>query len=248
MKKWIPNAITLLNLFCGCAAIINILDYQFMPAFWFLVAAGLFDFADGLVARLLNVSSEHGKELDSLADMVSFGAVPGIIYYTLLFIHFNAPAAAPHAEQLGMPLIWSWYAAPGILVAMFSALRLAKFNLDTRQSENFVGVATPTSTVFAVGLMLWASGNVSETLTAWAFSPLVLFPSILVFSYLLISEHPMFSFKIKGKGWAGNETRIIFAVLAVLLLVWLKWAAFPFIVGVYLLINLVAPPTAEAAK
>lgn len=248
MKKWIPNAITLLNLFCGCAAIVNILDYQFMPAFWFLVAAGLFDFADGLVARLLNVSSEHGKELDSLADMVSFGAVPAFIYYTLLFIHHDfAPAAAPPAEQLSAPITWSWYAAPGLLVAMFSALRLAKFNLDTRQSENFIGVATPTSTVFATGLMLIFALNPF----GWAnyvLNPLVLYPAILVFSYLLVSEHPMFSFKIKSGGWVGNRRRIIFAVLSIALLVGLRWAAFPFIVGVYLIINLVAPPTAEAAK
>lgn len=245
VKKWIPNAITLLNLFCGCAAIVNILDYQFLTAFWFLVAAGVFDFADGLVARLLQVSSEHGKELDSLADMVSFGAVPGIIYYTLLFIHFDiAPAAAPSATY-DEPLVWSWYASIGLLVALFSALRLAKFNLDTRQSENFIGVATPTSTVFAAGLMLWTQ---SDTWASWAYSPFVLLPSILVFSYLLVSEHPMFSFKIKGRGWAGNETRIIFAVLAIALLIGLRSAAFPFIVGVYLIINLVAPPAAQAAK
>ena len=249
VKKWIPNAITLLNLFCGCAAIINILDYQFIAAFWFLVAAGVFDFADGLAARLLNVSSEHGKELDSLADMVSFGAVPGIIYYTLLFIHFGtAPAPAPHTELVGMPITWSWYAAPGLIVALFSALRLAKFNLDTRQSENFIGVATPTSTVFATGLLLWADGQGGDTLASYAFSPLLLFPAVLVFSYLLVSEHPMFSFKLKSRGWAGNETRIIFAAFAIGLLVWLQAAAFPFIVGVYLLINLIAPPTATAAK
>ena len=249
MKKWIPNAITLLNVFCGCAAIINILDYQFMTAFWLLVAAGLADFADGLAARLLNVSSEHGKELDSLADMVSFGAVPGIIYYTLLFVHFEtSPYPAPQMELAGIPITWSWYAAPGLLVAMFSALRLAKFNLDTRQTENFIGVATPTSTVFAVGIMLWANQQGGDYFTSLAFSPLLLYPAILVFSYLLISEHPMFSFKIKSGGWVGNRRRIIFAVLALILLVWLRWAAFPFIVGVYLIINLVAPPPATADK
>jgi CDP-diacylglycerol--serine O-phosphatidyltransferase len=235
VKKWIPNAITLLNLFCGCAAIINILDHQFIMAFWLLVAAGLFDFADGLVARLLNVSSEHGKELDSLADMVSFGAVPGIIYYTLLFIgQSSAPASAPD-------VIWSWYAAPGLIVVLFSALRLAKFNLDTRQTENFMGVATPTSTVFAVGIMLIYTLDPFGW-SAWALSPLVLYPSIAAFSYLLVSEHPMFSFKIKGAKWAGNETRIIFAVLAIVLLIGLRTAAFPFIVGAYLIINLIAPP------
>lgn len=240
MKKrsQIPNAITLLNLFCGCAAIINILDHQFIYAFWLLFAAGLFDFADGLVARLLNVQSEHGKELDSLADMVSFGAVPGVIYYTLLFIgNSPAPAAAP-------PITWSWYAAPGLIVVLFSALRLAKFNLDTRQTENFMGVATPTSTVFATGIMLIYALNPFGW-AAWALSPYVLYPAIVIFSYLLVSEHPMFSFKIKGARWAGNETRIIFAVLALVLLAALRTAAFPFIVGVYLILNLVAPPKAS---
>ena len=250
VKQHIPNFITLLNLFCGCAAIINVLDYQFVAAFWFLFAAGWFDFADGLVARLLNVSSEHGKELDSLADMVSFGAAPAMIYYSLLFINFHpAPAAAPLDLELTTllptdgfaPVSWSWYAAPALLVAMFSGLRLAKFNLDTRQSENFIGVATPTSTVFATGIMLIYALDPFGW-SAYALSPWLLYPAVLVFSYLLVSEHPMFSFKIKGLRWAGNETRIIFAVLAVLLLIALRTAAFPFIVGVYLVINLVRPP------
>lgn len=246
--KWIPNAITLLNLFCGCAAIINILDQEFIVAFWFLFAAGWFDFADGLVARWLNVSSEHGKELDSLSDMVSFGVAPAIIYYALLEGEIGpgsilfAPSSAPAAA----PIEWSWSAAPALLIALFSALRLAKFNLDTRQTENFMGVATPTSTVFATGLMLiyaldpfgWAE---------YAISPWVLYPSIIGFSYLLISEHPMFSFKIKGARWAGNETRIIFAVLALALLLTLRTAAFPFIVGIYLIINLVAPPKSSVS-
>jgi len=238
VKNQIPNAITLLNLFCGCAAIINILDYQFVTAFWFLFAAGWFDFADGLVARMLNVSSEHGKELDSLADMVSFGAVPGVIYYTLLFIDPSVAPATP-------PVSWSWYAAPGLLVALFSALRLAKFNLDTRQTENFVGVATPTSTVFAAGIMLIYALDPFGW-SVYAQSPFVLYPAIIAFSYLLISEHPMFSFKIKGMKWVGNETRIIFAVLALVLLLTLRTAAFPFIVGVYLIINLIAPPKSMA--
>lgn len=241
IKQHIPNAITLLNLFCGCAAVINILDHQYLTAFWFLFAAGLFDFADGLVARLLNVSSEHGKELDSLADMVSFGVVPGLIYYALLF---NGSALVPAAAP---PITWSWMAAPGLSVALFSALRLAKFNLDTRQTENFVGVATPTSTVFATGIMLIYALDLFGW-AVYAASPYVLYPAIIGFSYLLVSEHPMFSFKIKGVRWVGNETRIIFAVLALALLFTLRAAAFPFIVVVYLIINLIAPPTTEPAS
>ena len=236
MKAWIPNFVTLLNLFCGCAALVCILDLQFITAFWFLFAAGWFDFADGLVARALNVSSEHGKELDSLADMVSFGVVPAMIYYVLLQLGTDpAPTA----------ISWSWYAAPALLVALFSALRLAKFNLDTRQSENFIGVATPTSTVYAVGLMLIVATH--PDWAAYVLNPLVLYPSILLMSYLLVSEHPMFSFKMKGFGWAGNETRYIFAAVAICLLVFLWTSAFPFIVGVYVLLNLAYPPVAKSA-
>ena len=245
MKAWIPNFVTLLNLFCGCAALICILDLRFIPAFWFLFAAGWFDFADGLVARALDVSSEHGKELDSLADMVSFGVVPAVIYYVLLLsANFLAPAPPPdpdtYAPLAPFTVTWSWYAAPALLLAMFSALRLAKFNLDTRQTENFLGVATPTSTVYATGLMLIVATN--EAWAPYVLSPLVLYPSILIFSYLLVSEHPMFSFKLKGFGWAGNETRYIFAAAAIVLFLLLWTSAFPFIVLVYLLLNLVSPP------
>ena len=244
MKSYIPNTITLLNLFCGIAALINILDGRFIAAFWFLFAAGLFDFADGLVARMLNVSSEHGKELDSLADMVSFGVVPAVIYYVLL--SYNSYEFPLIYGEEGMPtVVWAWSAAPALLVALFSCLRLAKFNLDTRQTENFVGVATPTSTLYAVGLMLIFATNPYE-LAPYVTSPYILYPSILAFSYLLVSEHPMFSFKLKGLGWAGNETRIIFAALAVACLVFLQTAAFPFIVAIYLILNLVAPPKTSA--
>ncbi|MEM1359658.1 MAG: hypothetical protein AAGF89_15755, partial [Bacteroidota bacterium] len=180
---------------------------------------------------------------------VSFGVAPAMIYYVLLCISFGAEAVypIPDAAPAAAPsIIWLWPAAPALLIALFSALRLAKFNLDTRQTENFMGVATPTSTVFATGLMLiyaldpfgWAE---------YVLSPWVLYPSIIAFSYLLVSEHPMFSFKIKGARWAGNESRIIFALLALVLLLTLRTAAFPFIVGVYLIINLIAPPKSSAS-
>ena len=245
VKAWIPNFVTLLNLFCGCAALICILDLRFIPAFWFLFAAGWFDFADGLVARALNVSSEHGKELDSLADMVSFGVVPAVIYYVLLLsTNYLAPAAAPdpdaYAPLVPFTVTWSWYAAPALLIALFSALRLAKFNLDTRQSENFLGVATPTSTIYATGLMLIVATNADWRL--YVLSPWVLYPSIIAFCYLLVSEHPMFSFKLKGFGWVGNETKYIFAALAIGLLAVFWASAFPLIVLVYILLNLASPP------
>ncbi|PHI21560.1 CDP-diacylglycerol--serine O-phosphatidyltransferase [Lewinellaceae bacterium SD302] len=239
MKAWIPNAITLLNLLCGCAAVVNILDGQFIPAFWFLFAAGWFDFADGLVARLLKVSSEHGKELDSLADMVSFGFVPGIIYYVFLYYQSSSISIDPDALMAGdeLSIGWSWYAAPGLLVTLFSALRLAKFNLDDRQTDDFIGLATPSSTVYATGLMLIYATDAFGW-GHYVLSPWVLYPSILLMSYLLVAEIPMFSFKVKGFGWVGNRKRFIFAAVAIGLLVFLRQAAFPFIIIAYLIINL----------
>ena len=237
MKAWIPNVITLLNLLCGCAAVVCVLDHEFIPAFWFLFAAGWFDFADGLIARLLKVSSEHGKELDSLSDMVSFGVVPGVIYY--VFLDFNVAGFEVAAMTAGADTHsgFSWLPLAGFIVTLFSALRLAKFNLDTRQTEDFIGLATPSSTVYATGLMLIyatdAFGWAQYITELW-----VLIPSILVMSYLLVAEIPMFSFKLKGLGWQGNEIRFIFAAAAVILLVFLQQAAFPFIILVYLLLNI----------
>lgn len=240
MKAWIPNSITLLNLLCGCAAIVCILDLQFIPAFWFLFAAGWFDFADGLVARLLKVSSEHGKELDSLADMVSFGFVPGAIYYVLLYLG-NLPEGMDPLTATGdsLRVSWNWLAAPALLVTLFSALRLAKFNLDDRQTDDFIGLATPSSTVYATGLMLILATNAFGW-GVYVLSPWVLFPSIILMSYLLVAEIPMFSFKVKGFGWVGNRKRFIFAAVAIGLLLFLQQAAFPFIIVSYLIINLVA--------
>lgn len=240
MKAWIPNGITLLNLFCGGAAIINILDYQFLAAAGFLFAAVAFDFADGLVARALGVSSEHGKELDSLADMVSFGLVPGVIYYVLLFNgNHNLTSEVANLNSEPTPLRWQWAAAPGLLVTLFSALRLAKFNLDERQTDDFIGLATPSSTAYATGLMLIYALD-SFGWGAYVLSPWVLYPSIGLMCFLLVSELPMFSFKLKSRGWAGNEKRFIFAAVAVGLLVSLRLAALPFIVLTYLAFNLAA--------
>ncbi|MCB0663026.1 MAG: CDP-alcohol phosphatidyltransferase family protein, partial [Saprospiraceae bacterium] len=133
----LPNLITLLNLFFGCLAAISILNGAYYLGIIFSLAGGLADFLDGMVARLLNVQSNIGKELDSLADMVSFGFVPGIIFYKLISLNLPWP---------GLSVI-NWYAVPAFLITMFSALRLAKFNLDNRQTESFIGMPTPAATV-----------------------------------------------------------------------------------------------------
>ena len=227
VKKQIPNAITLLNLVFGCCALVSILYGQYVSGFGFIVAAVAADYADGLVARLLGVHSELGKELDSIADMVSFGAVPGAIYYQLLLVALGqeGPDALVYA------------AVPGFVLSAFSGLRLAKFNLDTRQTDGFIGLPTPSSTMFVTGLMLIYALD-SYGMGDWVVSsPVVLYVLIALQSYLLVSEIPMFALKFKSLAWAGNEIKFIFAGIALLLLILTREVAFSAVVVLYVLFS-----------
>ncbi len=218
IKKHIPNAITMLNLFGGCCTVVCILYGQFETAFLFYVGSNIADFLDGALARVLHVKSELGVQLDSLADMVSFGLVPGLIFYSLL-----APDGLRELH---------WAALPGFIVTLFSALRLGKFNIDTRQTLSFLGMPTPASAMFAVGLMLIAHFNTfgwGEVVT----NPLFLYACIAILSILMVSELPMFSLKFSGLQWKGNEIRIIFAAAAVFALITLREAAFALIIAAY---------------
>jgi CDP-diacylglycerol---serine O-phosphatidyltransferase len=230
MKKHIPNILTLLNLFCGCCALVCLFSADFDTATLFLVVSGVCDFLDGMVARLLNVKSEFGKEIDSLADMVSFGVVPGAILYMLL----HNPQISTDSYNL---LNINYLAMPAFIVSAFSCYRLAKFNLDTRQTENFIGLNTPTNTMFFIGLLYIVKENIfglADTIETPAF----LYSLIPLSSFLLISEIPMFGMKVKGFTWKGNEARFVFLAVAIGLLFWLKWAGLAFVVVFYILLNL----------
>ena len=229
MKKHIPNFITLINLFCGCCALVFIFHKDYVPAFWFIFLGGLADYSDGLVARILDVKSPLGKELDSMADMVTFGIAPGAIIYTLLADHHLLENYFFGEINLA--------ALPAFILSVFSGLRLARFNLDTRQSEDFIGLPVPSSTMFVTGLMLiyhFDSFGLNETIS----SPYFLYPVIPILSYLLVAELPMFSMKFKGKQWKGNERRIIFLLLGITLTIFLKGTAFSIIVILYVLLSL----------
>jgi CDP-diacylglycerol---serine O-phosphatidyltransferase len=231
MKKHIPNILTLLNLFCGCCALVCIFSVDFEAATLFLCVSGVCDFLDGMVARLLNVKSEFGKEVDSLADMVSFGVVPGAIVYMLL----HDPQLT---NDLYNPLSINYLAMPAFIISAFSCYRLAKFNLDTRQTQDFIGLNTPSNTMFFIGLLYIAKENVFG-LADTVLNPTFLYALIPISSYLLISEIPMFSMKAKGFSWKGNEFRFIFLVVMIGLLFWLKWAGLAFVVVFYILLNLI---------
>ena len=224
--RQIPNLITLANLFCGCAATVAVLNYEWNHAFWLFLLAGVFDFGDGLAARLLKVSSPVGKELDSLADMVSFGFFPGAIFYTLLEFSQTTGTEIPEPYYL---------AYAGFVFTLAAAYRLAKFNLDTRQSENFIGMATPAATALAVGLMVWAESEVYdlEILN----QPWFLIGTAVILSILMLSEIPFFAFKLKSLGWRGNEIRYIFAAVSIAGLIFFGKLAIAPLVVFYILLN-----------
>lgn len=226
MKNWIPNSITLLNLFCGTTAIIALLDEQLLLGAALLLAAAVADFFDGLVARLLRVAGPMGKELDSLADMVSFGVAPGIILYAI------------YRQGLGVPALLIWSGLPLLIVALFSAIRLAKFNLDDRQTDSFIGLPTPAATLFVVGLLLIYEQD-SFGLGRFIQQPAVLFASAITLSALLVAELPMFSLKFKHFRWQGNQIRYIFAAIALLFGLLLQEAAIAPLLLVYIIINLI---------
>ena len=164
-----------------------------------------------------------------MADMVSFGVAPGAILYMLLHLGLTESNLDNYVHST------NWWALPGFLVSVFAGLRLARFNLDTRQTEDFIGLATPSMTMFVTGLMV-IYYNDSLGLAWLVTHPYLLYPTIAVFSYLMVAEIPMFSFKFKGSGWKGNEWRYSFIIITVLMLIFLQEASFSLIVLTYILI------------
>lgn len=216
VTKHIPNTITLLNLLTGCIAVYYAFIGQFDTVFLLVIIAAVFDFLDGLAARALHAYSPLGKELDSLADMVSFGVVPGVIAFSLM-------------RAGDMPL---WLSFSGFLIPVFSGYRLAKFNIDERQTQSFIGLPTPANALFWIGI----STAYAELLTSttWIIPQLV-----LIFSILLIAEIPMFSLKFKNFGMAENKTRYIFLVGCIALMIIFGLKSMAFIIAWYILWSLI---------
>lgn len=230
MKKNIPNFITLLNLFFGCCALASVLYGQFFQAFVFSLGSGLADYLDGTFARVLKVKSPLGQQLDSLADMVSFGVVPGAIIYMLLVKGLSDVDVLPIELTLA--------ASPAFLITLFAAIRLANFNIDTRQTENFIGMPTPSCAMFTVGLMLIFQYN-SFGLAHLVSNPVFLYLTIPVLCWLMVARFPMFGLKFKNLSWAGNEIRFIFAAVSLALIIWFREASLSLIIVAYVLFSLV---------
>ena len=232
MRQHIPNFLTLSNLFCGCCAILYILNGQQEVAALFTLGSFFFDYLDGMAARALKVSSPLGKELDSLADVVSFGVVPGMMLYMMLWD--RTWTAYPPASIL--PNI-SVAALPAFVLSMLSALRLAKFNLDTRQANYFIGLSTPACTVFVLGLALTAH-NDTLGLRDVLLNPVLLYALIALLSWLLVSEIPMFGMKIKRFDWQSNRFNLAFLLLFIVLIFLLKALALSAIIVIYILASM----------
>lgn len=225
ITRQIPNTITCCNLFSGCIASVAALQGNYTMAIVFIIIGAVFDFFDGMAARLLNVSSPIGKELDSLADDISFGFAPASIVFSL-FKEVHYPAfLLPAAE-------WLPYAA--FLIAVFSALRLAKFNVDTRQTSSFIGMPTPANALFWGSLVAGAH----DFLVSEAFNALYLLIMVLVMSYLLIAEIPMFSLKFKNLSWKSNKVSYIFLIVSIPLLIFFQVSGFAAVILWYILLSL----------
>jgi len=236
VKKHIPNLFTLLNLSSGLIAILFIFKQDWKTAALFVALGIFFDFFDGLAARLLNVSSRLGLELDSLADMVTSGVAPA---FTLFFLI---------QKSLGISVLdnFDWdvkHLLPfaGFLVALGSAYRLAKFNIDERQTTAFIGLPTPANALFIMSLPLIIYDKNATALSSILLNPYILILIAILSTYILNADIHLFSLKLKGPlNWKNQKVKIIFILFSILLIVLLKYLSVPLIILTYIILSIIS--------
>jgi CDP-diacylglycerol---serine O-phosphatidyltransferase len=234
MKKHIPNFLTLLNLVCGCLALVAVFHQRFDTALALVLTAGVLDFFDGFVARLLKVDGALGKQLDSLADVVTFGVVPGFVLYQMVVYSIGNKM-----PQLGIDSpIWYW-AYLAMIVPVASAYRLAKFNIDTRQSSYFLGMPTPANGIFWSSLPVMVKNSHVPSVLEWFGNPFFLIVLGFISALVMVSEIPLISFKFKHYQWKGNEGKYLLLISSVVLIAFFQLSALPLIIVLYLLLSLV---------
>ena len=226
IKRHIPNTVTCCNLLSGCIASVMAFQAKYEAAILFIILGAVFDFFDGMLARLFKVSGPLGKELDSLADDITFGFAPAVIVFSL-FKEVHYPDF-----MLSVTNIFPYTA---FIISAFSALRLGKFNIDTRQTTSFIGLPTPANALF------WGSLVVGgyDFLISDSFNAIYLFCLVILMSLLLVAEIPMFSLKFKNLTWKDNQTSYIFIIVCIPLLVVLGISGFSAIILWYILLSLV---------
>ncbi|MES2062200.1 MAG: CDP-diacylglycerol--serine O-phosphatidyltransferase [Bacteroidota bacterium] len=225
VKKHLPNAITCANLFSGCIGIVFTFQDQLVYAAYAIFLAAIFDFFDGFASRVLQSFSGIGKDLDSLADMVSFGVLPSAIMYELLLQAPQIPHVSDYLNFIAF------------LIPVFSALRLAKFNTDTRQAESFIGLPTPANAILiaSIPLILVQYSNVSR----YILNPYGLSVFIIVMCTLLVAEIPLMSLKFKNRDFTKNFYRYILLLFSAILILFFKFAAVPVVIVMYITLSLI---------
>ncbi|MGM5470834.1 CDP-alcohol phosphatidyltransferase family protein [Flavobacteriaceae bacterium LMO-SS05] len=243
MKRHLPNVLTLLNLFCGSIAVLFAVQNHFVTAALFVSLGIIFDFFDGFVARKLDVHSDLGLQLDSLADMVTSGLVPGIVMFKLISNAVHTTESLPidtwnPSIQL-QDLEVSWLPLFGLLITLASAYRLATFNLDEDQQSYFKGLPTPANTLLIISLPLIMEFQNSQTAAALILNPWFLIGLTVLSCYLLNSRVKLFALKFKDWRLKPNVIRYSFLVLSLVLLLLLHFVAIPLIILLYISLSLV---------
>lgn len=240
MKKHIPNIITLLNLFCGTAAVIFAVKNELETAAVFAFAGIIFDFFDGLAARALKVQSELGVQLDSLADMVTCGVVPGIVMFQLFNMLSGNSGTWGYEDVHTDAMYWIGFKLPllpllGLIITLASAYRLAKFNIDENQVSSFIGLPTPANTLFILSLPLIIAYQGNDIINSIIINKWFLIIITLLSSYMLNAKVELFALKFKDWRFRGNGVKYSFLLLSLVCLIVLKFAAIPLIIVGYVL-------------
>ena len=234
IKKHIPNLITLGNLFCGTIATIYAVQADFVFAGLFVILGIVFDFFDGFAARLFKVSGELGKQLDSLADMVTSGVVPGIIMLKLIEVNtINASNSFFDNSIIGISLV-------GLVLTLGACYRLAKFNIDTRQSDSFIGLPTPAMSLFVISLpLIQEYSNIEFALNLITNNYFLITITILL-TYLMNAQLPLFSLKFKDYTIKNNLIKYVFLIASLLMIVFLQYISIPLIIIVYVVLSVIS--------
>ncbi len=241
IKSKIPNFITLLNLLSGCIALVFVAGNRFDIAFFFVCLGIFFDFFDGFFARLFKVQSPLGVQLDSLADMVTSGAVPGFVMFQLIFKYQNE----------GISVFDDFFPTnhicplAGFLITLGSCYRLAKFNIDTRQTNSFIGLPTPANALFILSIPLIIDSTTFLGLKEFLSNPYFLMAISAFSAYILNAEIPLFSLKMKNFSWETHKIQVLFLLFSLILLFSFKILGLPLVILLYVLLSLIQNKTAQ---
>lgn len=245
MKRHIPNFITLLNVFCGCIATVFAVLNQLELAAVFVFLGIIFDFFDGLAARVLDVKSELGLQLDSLADVITSGLVPGIVMFQLLGMSMSGGWNVDFSPEVSGVMVWKTFKVSllpltGFVITMASAYRLAKFNIDENQASSFIGLPTPANALLILSLPLILLYQNNDFLNGIILNQWFLIGMTILSAFLLNSKIELFALKFKNWSFQDNALRYIFIIVSLVLLVTMKFLAVPVIIAFYILSSLIS--------